>query len=433
MFKLSYPPIFFISLILLTTLPLCISKDASGTVNTKSNWKFLSKFCFGYGNGSLTWKIWPKDAANFRFLLYLDITEGNKGDWFKVYNNEDLTCEQKSNYSLVSLPVVPGIEEGLTIGDYARPHFWYVAVANCKAPKEIGIGMFQYDIKFLNPGGRLTRQFSYDEQGLFGMYLFYFLFYFFGLIVHLIGVWQLYRRAAFHPIVRLLTTTIVLEFVSIFCGLVHYGVYASDGKGAPGLGSLGELLHMSAIITFTFLLILISKGWAITSNILTDKNLLIVLVMLFLLGYIGLFIWDIVGRDPASTIYFYDSIPGIFVVVLRVLTLVWFGWCLYHTYHLETLPEKRKFYTVFGAALGVWFIALPIVVAIAAGIDPWMRAKVVNGLSLTVNALGFGALAFLLWPSRAQEYFSILPPPLRIGSEYGYQTVKGSSIGDSAL
>src|SRR5690554_2262457 len=45
--------------------------------------------------------------------------------------------------------------------DYIRPHYWFVAVSNCDQSSL----EFEYKFLFLNTGGKLLKQFSYDEQG----------------------------------------------------------------------------------------------------------------------------------------------------------------------------------------------------------------------------------------------------------------------------
>lgn len=76
-------------------------------------------------------------------------------------------------------------------------------------------------------------------------------------------------------IVKLLTAAIFLQFSSIFCGLVHYAAYVSNGFGVPVLAAANEsqsafvdlecpdtdaVLNISARLCFVLLLILIAKG-----------------------------------------------------------------------------------------------------------------------------------------------------------------------------
>jgi len=164
---------------------------------------------------------------------------------------------------------------------------------------------------------------------------------------------------------------------------------------------------MGSNLLLMFLCILIAKGWAITSHYLSQKNVVLIVMALFILGYLILFIWDNFGRDPAATLYFYESVPGVIVLVIRTVLVVWFFWCLRDTLRLENLPERREFYKIFGLCYSIWFIMLPIVVFILSFVDPWVRFKIVRGISVAIDFAGLSALAFLLWPTRAQNYFTI--------------------------
>jgi hypothetical protein len=129
-----------------------------------------------------------------------------------------------------------------------------------------------------------------------------------------------------------------------------------------------------------------------------------------------MFIWENVGRNPASTLYIYESAPGIALLVLRGLTLIWFLFSLKQSYSDEIHPEKKKFYLLFGQLFAIWFLVLPLIVIIASLLPSWYRLKVVIALYLIVNTLAFGTLGFLLWPSRATIYFSITKGDLLLGS-----------------
>jgi hypothetical protein len=88
------------------------------------------------------------------------------------------------------------------------------------------------------------------------------------------------------------------------------------------------VFDMAAQLVFMLLLILIAKGFAITRSELTEKNRLLILGSVFLLMYLTMFIWEKVGRNPASSLYIYESAPGIILLILRCLTFGWFAWHL---------------------------------------------------------------------------------------------------------
>jgi len=291
-----------------------------------------------------------------------------------------------------------------------------------------------YTFPFLNPGGLWFAQFSYDQQGIGPIYIFFTIMYILLAIAHAVGVIQQWRTESWHPIIRVLGLAIALQVVSTIAEMIHYSIYANNGIGAPGLLGVGDLMGMASEIVLMFLCILIAKGWAITTSYLTEKNIILIMTALLILAYLALFIWDRVGTDPASTMYFYDSIPGLIVVILRVGVLGWFLWSLRNTIRLESLPEKRTFYMVFGICYALWFLALPGIVLIAYLLAATVRFRLIQGLSVSVDFVALAALAFLLWPSRASKYFVIrASPQLLTVKEGGYGSTNSADEAVNSL
>jgi len=299
-------------------------------------------------------------------------------------------------------------------------------VADC-ANGSTGLNL-DYSLEFKNPGNYWWAQYSYDEQGIPQMYIFFTLFYIILVGTQIQAAYSLHKIESFHPIVQILTVIVALHFVSCIVESIHYLSYGNDGVGAPGLKSFGELILMIAQILMMFLCILIAKGWAITTNYLTEKFLIIGVIVIYFIAHLSLFIWDNVGNDPASTLYFYDSIPGLIVILLRLGLACWFLWCLRTTIQLESLSEKKNFYFFFGFVFTVWLLLLPAIVAFALVLAPWYRLRTVTGMMLSVDALATLLLAILLAPSRASKYFNIKAAPQLLADQerLGYGTARAT-------
>lgn len=65
----------------------------------------------------------------------------------------------------------------------------------------------------------------------------------------------------------------------------------------------------------------------------------------FILFFI-MYVWDVVGRDRASTLYIYESVPGVLLILMRVALMVWFMYGVIGTFKEETDPHKKDFYKV---------------------------------------------------------------------------------------
>jgi len=328
-------------IIFLLFCEISVSKVQKGDIFSNQNWLFLSKFCFDTeGLGNLTWKINLISSKEIALYFYDDVPQS----WPETYEHKDsLTCQQKTERAIGNQLIINETLQYEEFIDLIRPHFWFVAIADCNS-KNLE---FYYEIEFINGGGPWSRQFSFDEQGVPQMYLVFWLVFTLGFAIHLRGVWTLHKGAAFHPIVQLLTLSIGIETISTFCFFIHFMVYKSDGIGSPGLRGLGEILGMVSQLIFMLLLVLLAKGWAISNREVSQKTVLIGMISVVLFSYITMFIWDNVARDPASTLYIYESAPGFIILVLRILILLYFLFCLKQTLSSEENSEKRKFYFFF--------------------------------------------------------------------------------------
>lgn len=164
-------------------------------------------------------------------------------------------------------------------------------------------------------------------------------------------------------------------------------------------------------IVISLLVVLIAKGWAVTTTQLEkrDRIGIIVMVALLALGYLILFIWDYAGMDPASTLYFFESAPGYIVIILRMATMGWFLYSLWATLRLETLVEKRRFYFIFGGIYSVWFLIVPISVIIAAACSAHWRLKVTTEFQGVMDFFALAIMTGLFWPTYARRFFIITP------------------------
>jgi len=368
---------------------------------------FLGKFCFiqvpaepPTAGGLLSWKINNLPNVNPKVVLAFYHDAYNNRTWPDIYQ-KSISCQDKfaQRHDMAFLN-----QSSVLVKDVVSPHFWYVAAVNCGGEIDL-----DYEMSFINTlGDKWQQQFSCDEIGLEGLYISYFIFYIIGVCIHAYAVFTLVRASSYHTIVKLLSIAIGLEGTSVFGLFIHYTVYEKNGVGAPALKGIGDLLDLAAQVVFIFLIVLIAKGWCISKTRLDDRRVVLIGVGVLGLAYLALFIWEMAGVDPASTLYIYQSPPGIIILVFRAVTMLWFIWSVRATYMEENHPSKRKFYLWFGIAYVAWFLALPLIAIIAAGTkNAWNELKTVMILYVTANALAIGGLQFLLWPTRASEYFQI--------------------------
>jgi GPR180/TMEM145, transmembrane domain len=391
------------------------SKDAD-------RFRFLAKFGYNtHGPGLFNATFTSNNPAQVVIAPYDDGTEWQY-QWKDVYRNSKMTCGQKVNAQHPLTETSPGhaVFRNFTVAEFpdgkmtynfhdnSRAHFWWFAAANCD---DGSVFELTYDIHMQNAGdGAWDREFSYDQQGVLTMYIVFLCVWTVGLAVEAYAAFTLWRKECWHAMVRVLDAAILVEWFSLLFVTIHYGVYKDDGMGVLGLFYVGQALNMCSVLLFTLLLLLMAKGWAISTMELNGKWQLAVAMSVLAAAYVLLFFWGIFGVDPADTLYVYQSAPGIVLLVVRVLVGCFYGVLLFLTLRAESMDVKRLFYIVMGVVFGLWFLTLPAWTVVAAIVSEWVRYKVVIGLSLTSNTLFFGAFCYLTWPTQASKYFSKMTP-----------------------
>lgn len=252
------------------------------------------------------------------------------------------------------------------------------------------------------------------------MYIVFFVFYLFVVASHAYSAWQLFRAEALHPIVRIISVAIALQFFSIMFYMIHYTTLERNGIGVEGLKAFADLLNMMMDLSIVLLMILISKGWAVTTNVIPKRDTTIILVTMAVLIvlYLALFIWDYATADSAVVYYFYQSVPGIMILVIRALVGFWFLFNIVQTLKLETLPDKRSFYIRWAIIFGSWVGLLPLIVLIFGSQHVWMRLKAISALSELVDFILLVILVIHTWPSLARRYFSVMPGKTLLGYDF---------------
>lgn len=137
--------------------------------------------------------------------------------------------------------------------------FWYVSIAACYLnettcewqhyqPKTDYT--IDYDMWLVNgnpntsSSNTFSYQFSFDRQNTLELYILFWLCYM--VLVPL----QCYAiRVQKHPVTRLFTTSLLLDFVGLCMILVHSLKFALDGVGYPRMCMVGDILDISSRVS----------------------------------------------------------------------------------------------------------------------------------------------------------------------------------------
>ncbi|XP_073995193.1 integral membrane protein GPR180 isoform X2 [Rhodnius prolixus] len=299
------------------------------------------------------------------------------------------------------------------IKDLSEPRFWYVSLVSCyrsnttcewhHMPYDIEV---EYDIWLVNGNPNtsgynpLVYQFSFDRQNTVELYLLFFTLYF---ILVPLQLYAVVRQR--HPVTRLFTASLLLEFCGLIFNLIDVIKFTIDGIGYPDLAVVGDILDILSRTTFMLLLLLLAKGWAVTRQEFTWKPLLFTIWFIYGVVHIILYVWNKTEVDIIEDIDEYETWPGWLILALRCLIIVWFLLELRSTMRYEHNETKLHFFLHFGASALVWYIYLPVVALVALQIPPFWRYKLLLGITYSADCLAYIVMAHLLWPTRTEQYF----------------------------
>eukprot|EP00727_Mastigamoeba_balamuthi_P007089 m51a1_g300 hypothetical protein (408) ;mRNA; r:371314-373100 len=379
---------------------LCVgsaeAKRSHGSLKKTSGtpWVYIDKFCFRQSGATMAIDMTQFNANGSVLInLYADMWYA----WPRIYKNRGRwSCKDLASNATASLDIrsVP-----LTIRIYGRrDRWWFITASNC-AGSQISIW---YNLTMLNPAA-LSDEFSADEIGVLETTIV-----FFCLNVLLLA-WVSYSwfrlkwSGKQYAITKRLMISTVLHVCSLFCTIVHYGKYATDGEGVPALDVVAQFADICSEMVFLLLIIFLAKGYKISGRHLAHKRLMILCFLPFPLAYFALFLYSILGIDPATNLYVYESPPGYLIIAFHIVAFAWFAAVVVRSFRVEKSPSRRAFYAIFGVGYGAWFLSVPIIVLIMHFVGPWMRKKAVFAVDEIIMFFALVGLSALFAPPPVQS------------------------------
>jgi hypothetical protein len=178
------------------------------------------------------------------------------------------------------------------------------------------------------------------------------------------------------------------------------------------LSYVGLLLDAIARILFIFLLLLLAHGWTISNDHLHQRWVIAGVLLVFFCLQVAQFGYAWYSFDPELTsVNKGDLVLQVMVIACYLLLGIYFVFMLAVSWANEIIPPKKRLYFRLGLLFSPWMIGPPLVAIGVLLMDDWVRTKIVLTLQSSLTLVAYWALSFLLWPSRAQEYFSISTGP----------------------
>jgi hypothetical protein len=217
------------------------------------------------------------------------------------------------------------------------------------------------------------------------------------------------RTASFHPLHITFTVSLALMTASVFIFMVHYIVFAYNGIGLLPLQGFASVLDAVARVAFTLVLILTAKRHIFHIDHFEERTHILVVVGGLLLFNFILLIYDVAQRDDASTLYLYESTPGVMLVAVNALAGLWFCVSIYSAWSACTLADQKHTLKWIGIMFAPWHFLLLVMVVLASLLDAWVREKVVTISYLSWFAIYY-AIGILSFSSASTS--SLLNTPL---------------------
>lgn len=313
--------------------------------------------------------------------------------------------------------VILGNQFTYVISNLNQPRFWYLSlvacyrnVTTCEWEYYNGAShKLQYHINMVN--GHPTKkhnfyspfvyQFSYDKQNILEQCLIFFAIYIFLVPIQIIG-----SKKQTHPVTKLFTLSLIMEFISICLILFHLIKFASDGRGNEGLKMAGDVFDILSRTSFMLILLLLAKGWAVTRLEISTAAwvaLIVIWISYLILNFV-LYVWNMTEIDVISDIDEFQTWPGFLVLISRSCIMLWFLIELRTTMKYEHSTKKLDFLLHFGASSLVWFIYLPIIALVSIKVSVFWRYKLLLAVINSVDCLAYCVMMGLLWPTRSGQY-----------------------------
>ena len=311
--------IFFLLLFLSSSLQFAVSLRIKGSCDVSTDtldkegqrkYKFLDKFGIFKGDsvnlyGSVDIAIKEEVAGGliFAFIkegVWDDFHAGSSCDQLHA-NTKSSKCVNEPSRCIVQPLPPPNLSSGPTAVSSSSPlspsashsisvknemnqsnstQFWFAVFIYCREVDNSGqrdwiplnysvslsyeIFIVNADPNHHNDTNPFTRQFPGNEKGFLFTYLLFSVLYIILIPVHLLSHFKYTIKCRTPQIINLFSLALVFEGINIFCGLIHYGVYAHNGYGAPPLNYMKDFFNLVGDWFLIIVLVLIAGGWMVT-------------------------------------------------------------------------------------------------------------------------------------------------------------------------
>lgn len=167
---------------------------------------------------------------------------------------------------------------------------------------------FGYDITLANsdPAGHrnyFDYHFSYEFHGILILEMTITIIYLVLVVTHFVLQSKLVAGKGYsthHRLIHLFSASLMLELLHVSCVFVHFSVYAANGSGFVAMRYIGEIFNELSDWLLILVLILIAKGWQVTTCSIRWKKLTSVVWGVYIFISAVYFVWMVVSCHSNS-------------------------------------------------------------------------------------------------------------------------------------
>jgi hypothetical protein len=403
--------------------------------------EYVGKFCFDYvplktGNVSKQEQAFedmddgvlsihvegnPSASGNKEEELYFMIFDDEDKHWPRVRRNwNDLTCKDIKDAANTVVPLTSRLsypatqlQQKMGIHEHVRPRFWYFIFVNCG--EALG-GSLSYKLHAWNPTQGYQAEFGIDRHNSLPLEILFTLL-FAAVVATIFIVYNLPCQWRTRPLLAALQASAACSTLSCGCLKLHSVMYARDGLGLVYAEVLSVVFACAAKALLALLMFLLSRGWSLlTAEADSSQRTFIKVVFIGIVAIsVGCEIHGKFFHDQSTSLYLYESWPGLLILGLNLCLLCMAGRLLWETYQKEASKEVKAFYRLMALSNALYFATLPVICILASLWDPWVRRKYVERTELGARFAATAMLLFCLWPTLLEA--RVPARPARSGAE----------------
>jgi len=402
-----------LSIFLIQTTPKFVSGHENLHRFQKYPWSYMTKFAVAPEQGVFNVRFKFNKPSNqpdlpdkvtLKMLVYRD------EEWNKI--NELEFYEEKAELAGMEIHIEVPLDGTWTklipaqLFQKIRTRVWFFVISDVakNIPARLEATRLQWELEVLNSD---RSQFSEEEKGMITPYLVVLTVIVGFFVSNAIKFVKFYKteESIDYPTL-IITFALSLEFLSVFCEVMHLWIYSGDGKGSFIFNFLNQALSVSSQFVIACLLLLMAYGWSINFMKFKDMDVFLPLGIAVGIAHILIVAVSRTADDAHYRYHDYESWAGVFVMLLRILLFVFWVY-LYRRTYATAKDNEKTFFNQFGVLSTFYFLAVPLVVMIATlVVAPYWRHRVVTVGTLLLQTVTL-VIFTLLFSSKKTKYYQI--------------------------